>query len=141
MKNSTSISIDFYRNLGKLFYAIAAADNKVKKEEFDALKQIIKSKWLTVEFIEVSFGTDNISQIEIVFDWLFKDGEYNAKTCFEDFIAFKNKNEVLFTDNVKQLIMKTATAIASSFSGKNKSELIMLAKLSLAFQNKFNNEK
>jgi phosphomevalonate kinase len=134
MKNSTSISIDFYRNLGKLFYAIAAADNKVRKEEFDALKQIIKSKWLTVDFIEVSFGTDNISQIEIVFDWLFKDGEYNAKTCFEDFIAFKNKNEALFTDNVKQLIMKTATAIASSFSGKNKSELIMLAKLNMSFQ-------
>ncbi len=131
MEESKGISINFYRNLGKLFYAIAAADKNVRDEEYNKLKEIVKADWLPIDDIEDSFGTDTAYQIEIVFDWLRKEGEYDAKTCFDNFITFKKKNEHLFTDKIKQLIMKTATAIASSFSGKNKSELIMLANLNI----------
>lgn len=40
-------------------------------------------------------------------------------------------NKSLFTENRKRLILKTANAIASSFSNRNKSELIILAKLDI----------
>ncbi|MCF6294252.1 MAG: hypothetical protein L3J25_01020 [Flavobacteriaceae bacterium] len=131
MEESKDISINFYRNLGKLFYAIAAADKNVRDEEYNKLKEIVKADWLPIDDIEDSFGTDTAYQIEIVFDWLRKEDEYDAKTCFDNFIDYKKNNEHLFTDKIKQLIMKTASAIASSFSGKNKSELIMLANLNI----------
>jgi len=134
MEHSKNIMINFYRNLGKLFYAIAAADKNVREVEYNTLKEIIKAEWLNIDDVKDSFGTDTAYQIEIVFDWLYNDDEYNGKTCFNDFITFKKNNEQLFTNRIKQLIMKTATAIADSFSGKNKSELIMLANLNIELQ-------
>ena len=131
MEQSKISSINFYRNLGKLFYAIAAADRIVRDVEYNTLKNIIKAEWLDVDHIEDSFGTDTAYQIEIVFDWLYNDNECDAKVCFKDFITYKKNNESLFTDKIKKLIMKTATAIANSFSGKNKAELIMLANLNI----------
>lgn len=134
MKTTKSIQIDFYRNLGKLFYAIAACDGNVNNAEYDTLKELVKNDWLPFDNFEDSFGTDITFQIEFVFNWLTKEEEFDTVSCFDDFIRFKTKHERLFTKPVKSLIMNTATAIASSFSGKNKSELIMLAKLNMNFK-------
>jgi len=128
MKN---LNIHFYQNLGKLFYAMAASDNTVREEEFTVLKEIVKSQWLDIDPIEDDFNTDAAYQIEVVFDWLNNQDDLNATSCFNDFIAYKNEQKHFFTDKIKQLILKTARAIASSFSGINKSELIMLAKLNI----------
>lgn len=119
----------FYRNLGKLFYAIAAADKVVREDEINSLKEIVKSEWLRVDDVEDDFGSDSAFQIEIVFDWLVEQ-DLPAAECFSDFEFFINEHDNLFTSSIKKLIWKTANSIASAFSGKNKSELIMLAKLS-----------
>lgn len=71
------------------------------------------------------------TKIEIVFDWLKNENNLDAKSCYNDFINYKNEQKHLFTSKVKKLIIKTARAIAASFSGINKSELILLAKLDL----------
>jgi hypothetical protein len=125
-----SLNIKFYQNIAKLFYAIAAADKIIKPIEFDALKDFIKREWLSVEDTEDDYKTDAAYQIEIVFDWLTTQ-ELDADTCFNDFIEYKNEHKYFFTDALNTLILKTAGAIAASFSGENKSELIMLAKLSM----------
>ena len=134
MDNTKSLSISFYRNLGKLFFAIAATDKTVKDIEFDTLKNLVKTQWIPLDNIEDSYGTDTAFQIEIVFDWLNNDEELNAEACFNDFLTFKKNHKVFFTEKVNSLIMDTANKIAESFSGKNKSELIMLAKLSMALK-------
>ena len=129
------MTLKFYQNLGKLFYAVAAVDNTVEDIEFAKLKELVKAQWLKLDTIEDVFGTDAAYQIEIVFDWLNAQGNLNAKACFDDFIAYKNKQKHLFTDNAKQLILKTARAIATSFLGINKSELIFLANLDMELKN------
>jgi len=126
MGSTTENTVEFYQNLGKLFYAIAASDNSVNELEILALKRIVKTEW-------TSF--DDASQIVQVFDWLNVDQEYDADVCFKNFVSFKHRNEHLFKDSTKQLISKTANEIASSFAGRNKSELIMLARLDLEFKN------
>jgi hypothetical protein len=131
MTSKKHMTLKFYQNLGKLFYAIAAADNKVREAEMNKLKELVKKEWLDVDDIEDGFGTDAAYQIEIVFDWLTRDEELNSKACYADFIAYKTDQKHLFTENVNQLILKTANAIAESFSGKNKSELMLLAKLNI----------
>ena len=128
------LNVHFYESLGKLFYAIAAVDRVVRPEEFNKLKEIVKSKWLNIDPIEDDFGTDSAYQIEIVFDWLNNQNELNSEALFNEFITYKNEQNHFYTDAIIRLILKTATVIASSFSGVNKSELIMLAKLTLEFK-------
>lgn len=125
------LTLKFYQNLGKLFYAIAAADKDVRVEEFDKLKELVKKYWLDVDIIEDAYKTDAAFQIEILFDWLNEKENLDIKGCYNTFVKYKNEQPHLFTDNIKKLILKTAYDIALSFSGLNKSELIMLAKLDL----------
>lgn len=131
MMTKKKMTLKFYQNLGKLFYAIAASDGSVRDAEFDKLKTFVKKQWLTIDDIEDGFGTDAAYQIEVVFDWLNRDEEYNAKTCYDDFVSFKKSQSHLFTEDVKRLILKTASSIAHAFAGINKAELIMLAKLDM----------
>ncbi|CAH8282364.1 hypothetical protein EV196_105252 [Mariniflexile fucanivorans] len=126
--------LEFYQNIGKLFYAIAAADKKVHPTELSKLKGLVKEKWLDVDLTENDESKDAAKHIEIVFDRL-KNKALDAETCFEDFLTFKKNHPSLFTADVKMLIMKTANGIATSFSGLNKSELIMLAKLDIELKN------
>jgi hypothetical protein len=125
------MTMQFYRNLGKLFHAIAAADGNVRDIEFDKLKTIVKSQWLAIDDLEDTFGTDAAYQIEVVFDWLNAHDKINVEACYDDFVTYKNSQSHLFTTDVKRLILKTASTIAYAFSGINKSELIMLAKLDI----------
>ncbi|RSK40427.1 hypothetical protein [Mangrovimonas spongiae] len=131
MKSEKTMSLRFYQNLGKLFYAVAAVDKTVREQEINELKKLVKKEWLSVDDLEDEFGTDAAYQIAIVFDWLINNEHPNSATYYNDFISYKQEQEHLFTKKVKQLIFKTAQAIAESFSGKNKSELMLLAKLSM----------
>lgn len=130
MNNSTNpgFAQKFYQNLGKLFYAVAASDKVVKMEEIDTLKDIVEQEWVSIDDYQDEFGTDTAYQIEIIFDWL-EENQPDAFLAFEEFSDFKKEHEKLFNSNINKLIWKTADAIAASFAGKNKSELIMLSKL------------
>jgi len=131
MAAKSKMTLKFYQNLGKLFYAIAAADRKVREEEFNKLKELVKKEWLDVDIIEDAYNTDAAYQIEIIFDWLNEKENLNAEACYQAFVNYKNEQPHLFTIDIKKIILSTAHAIANSFSGLNKSELIMLAKLDL----------
>ncbi|MEH1008115.1 MULTISPECIES: hypothetical protein [unclassified Winogradskyella] len=131
MATKKKMTLAFYQNLGKLFYAIAASDGNVRPIEFDKLKNLVKTQWLDIDELEDTFGTDAAYQIEIVFDWLNEKEELNAEACFKDFIAYKKSQNHLFTPDIRRLTLKTASTIAYAFSGINKSELALLAKLDI----------
>jgi hypothetical protein len=120
----------FYQNLGKLFYAIAAADKVIREVEVKKLKQIVNTEWLNLGGVKDKSEIDAMRQIKIMFAQLAAQTQ-NPNDCMAEFKAFKKTNENLFTDDVKQLIWKTASAIATSFSGRNKSELILLVELGI----------
>ncbi len=133
MNTAQNIGITFYQNLGKLFYAIAASDKVVRPSEYESLRKIVKSEWMKVDDLEDDFGVDAAFQIEIVFDWLDYE-ELNAEESFAQFEAYFKENKFRFTDKLKQLVWSTCNAIAGAFSGKNKSELMMLGRLKLIFE-------
>lgn len=135
MKIKKELVHEFYQNLGKLFYAIAAADNNVRDEELDKLKAVINEEWLTNNSIEDRLKINVEDSIISTFKWLRSDNEYNAEACYNSFIAFKKKHELLFTRDINILILKTARVVAASFSRVNKSELIMLARLDIELKN------
>lgn len=121
----------FFQNLGKLFFAFASVDNNVKEEEVKAVTHLVKRYWLSEDVINTISKGDAEDAILKTFDWLCKDNDYNSEACYDSFISFKRQNESFFTDLINSLILKTVGEITASFSGQNKSELILLAKLSL----------
>lgn len=133
MKNTPKTMNGLYQNLGKLFYAVAISDGSVHVKEWDKVKKIVEEDWRYVDDFTDAYGTDAANQIEIVFDWLL---EYE-KTCdesFNDFKEFYEEHPHAFSEEIKSLTKKTASAIANAFSGKNKSELMLLAKIELLFK-------
>ena len=134
MKPSQNTIISFYESLGKLFYAIAAADNVVEEVEFNVLKETVKNKWTKIDPVDDDFHSDAAYQIETVFDWLNNEGFSNSETCYNEFLEFKKEHPSLFTKNIKSLILKTATKIAASVADLNKSELMLVARLSIEFK-------
>lgn len=123
---------EFYQNLGRLFYAVAAADHVIRKEEVEALKEVVEKEWMKRDRSKDVYGTDSALQIEIVFDWLDAN-KPEAEESFERFADFYKDHKELFPDSTKEDLMVTSNEIASAFRDKNKSELIMLAKLQTLF--------
>ena len=128
---NNELTRQFYQNLGKLFYAIAAVDNSVRKEEVSAVEKLVETYWLQQDLIDFQLQNEAKNAIMDTFKWLCEDNEYDAETCYTSFINFKKQNSSIFTDQINSLILKTASKITSSFSGQNKSEIIMLAKLNI----------
>ncbi len=120
--------LDFYHLLVKLFYCIAAADKKVRKEEIAELKKMLKSKWNQFDNSNFDFKEDTAYQIEVVIDWLLENG-YSSEQLLIDLKNFMEKHESLFTLKVRKLILETAQSVSESFSGNNKSELVFLSRL------------
>jgi len=123
----------YYQNLGMLFYAIAAADKVVKKQEYNALCEIVKNEWKDTDHTKDTFGSDAVSQMLIVFEW-FDYEAMDANECFTDFKEFYEEHTSWFTDQRKRMIYNTAQIIADAFAGSNKSELIMLSRIALLFK-------
>lgn len=132
MRNSERIQNEFYQHLGKLFYAIAMADKQVKRKEAQQLQKDITKYWLELDAVKDEFGEDAAHQIGIVFDWLRYE-EAQGAAYFNAFAEFYRDHPDIFDPHIKSLILRTCNDIASSFAGKNKSELILLAKLQTLF--------
>ncbi len=128
MKASSNTMIHFYQQLGKLFYSIAAVDGTVRKEEIEKLIEIVQKEWVPIETTLNEYGDDSAYQIEIVFDWLVEK-EWNSSKVIPNFKIFKKEHPSLFTPQINDLILKTAYAIAESFSGEQKTELDLINEL------------
>ena len=129
MLNSERIGNEFYQNLGKLFYAIAMTDQKVRPAEIKRLRKYVRQAWLDVDEIKDELGTDAAYQIEIVFDWLQDYDNVGGEVYFNEFKRFHKEHPEKFTPKIKELILETADSIATSFAGKNKSEILLLQRL------------
>ncbi|WP_046756693.1 hypothetical protein [Kordia jejudonensis] len=126
-------AVVFYQHLAKLFYAIALADKKIKKAEFEVMKKEISVLSLRENYTITTAKIDIEHHITATFKILYFE-KASSEACFDDFIAYKKANESLFTEKVKSAILKIASKISASFSDVNKSELILLGKLSIAFK-------
>lgn len=129
MSLDKGVSLQFYQNLGKIFYAIAVADHVVRDEEYTTVINLVETYWLPEDPVLLSSKSDEKNAIIDTFKWLYEHKEEDADECYKSFISFKKSNPSIFTKNINALILKTVGKIAMSFSGQNKSELILLAKL------------
>jgi glycosidase len=130
MKSNIKTTETFYHNLGKLFYAVAFADKTVRKEEVETLREYVKKHWLSYDDLKDVFDSDAAHLIEIVFEGV-QAFEETSKDMLDAFISYKNEQPHLFTEKVNQLIIETSKAIAYSYAGINKSELVIISQLEI----------
>jgi len=130
MKSNIKTTETFYHNLGKLFYAVAFADKTVRKEEVDTLQEYVKEYWLDYDHLMDVFDSDAAYLIQIVFDGA-QAFEESSNDMYDAFVSYKNEQPQLFTKKVNRLIVETSRAIAYSYAGINKSELIMISQLEI----------
>lgn len=131
--NALTQKVSFSKNLARLFYAIAATDKRVHEAEVRSMKRLIQTSWSDILEQKNNEPIDQIYQIELEFKRLVEENS-DPIECFNDFIDFKEKNQAQFDQDINELIWKTSNAIVHAFSGKNKSELILLTKLKMNLQ-------
>lgn len=123
---------ELYKELGKLFYHIAAADGKVAASEKETLQQLVETNWKPLESSADRFGTDRAYLISFAFD--YEEAEGGAENGYESFEKFYRENESAFTPVIISNILQTGKAIASVYRSKNKSEQEVLNKINNLFQ-------
>ncbi len=134
LKTPREINTAFYHSLGKLFYAIAAADKIVRPKELKKLQSCVEKYWLDLDHLQDVFRADPAYVIEVIFDGSIGFNRTSAD-AYTSFLKYYREQKQGFTPQVKSLVLKTARAIATSFSGINKAELILIKKLELEFNN------
>ena len=120
-------------NLGKLFYAVAVADKKIEEEEIAALKTNILQRWDSPDSKPNGLVLDGHQEIFTIFKEL-QNTRAESETCYMQFQEFFNEHKQLFNEDLRKLIWDTTQGIASSYAKKNKSELIVLAKLKMLLE-------
>jgi hypothetical protein len=120
----------FYQKLGYLFYSVAHSDRTVSDDELNALQQIIREDWLSLDDNIDAFGSDTAYQIHIIFDFL-REKNYNSESAYNVFSRYFKEHIQLFSDDVIDRVFHSANRIADSLNGRNKSELRTLSRLHL----------
>lgn len=120
-------------NLGKLFYAVAMADKKIEEEEIAALKTNILQRWDSPDSKPNGLVLDGHQEIFTIFKEL-QNTRAESETCYMQFQEFFNEHKQLFNEDLRKLIWDTTQGIASSYAKKNKSEIIVLAKLKMLLE-------
>lgn len=129
--NQTKEELDlFYKQLGMVFYAIASADKSIALEEEEKLQQMVAKLWIPFAVLRNNEQGLSARHIEKMFN-ILSENMPNAREALFTFSAFKNAHPAIFTNDTKELIWRTAVAIADAFSAKNKSELVMLSELGM----------
>lgn len=117
-----------YKELGNLFYAIAAADKHIRHEEKEALDDEIRFAWKHYEDSKDRFGSDRAYLIQFEFEAM-EDGIVPSEEAYESFETYFKEFEASFDIYTKRRIFNSARHIAESAKRINKKELACLEKL------------
>jgi len=115
----------FYEAIGHAFYAVAHADKKVSKEEFQTLIKIVRDEWAPLENETDEFGEDIAFQIVAVFDWL-SENDVKDKEAIHHFKNYVEEHPKLFhNEKIQKKILSTCEKIAEATHGINKKENVL----------------
>jgi uncharacterized tellurite resistance protein B-like protein len=118
----------FYKELGRLLYAIAAADGSITQNKVRTLKRIVSEQLVPQEVATDHFGTDQAYITEFEFDVL-SDRDASVEGAFDSFIAYMARHRNDLSEERRQLIYDAAEAVAQAFHGKGRHELPLMKEL------------
>ncbi len=118
----------YYKELGKLLYAVAKADGKINPNEVQELKRIIKSELVPAEKETDKFGTDAAFYTEFEFE-AYEELDMDADLAYDSFISFVKEHNNYVTLEMREKAYFLATNVSDAFKGKNKAEKNLINRL------------
>ncbi|WP_425657642.1 hypothetical protein [Tenacibaculum ascidiaceicola] len=113
---------EFYKSIANLFYAVSMADKNMTVEEKKSIVKRVEKNWSTSE---------NKSDSELIYETLREliKEKVTSETAYESFKEYYLVHKEEFSKNVIHDLLAASHEISSSYARKNKSELIILARL------------
>ena len=121
----------FYKELGNLFYAIAAADKGIGPIERKKLDDEVQFAWRHYDHTADRFGTDRAFLIEFEFEAM-EDEMVSAEDAYKSFEDYFEESKKQIDQPTRKRIYNSALHIAESIRKVNVAEhkyLIRLKKL------------
>lgn len=118
----------FYKALGDLFYAIAAADKKIRTEEREKVDSEIQYAWKHFDNSTDRFGSDRAFLAEFEFEAL-EESMIPADEAYAAFSDYFKEHSSYIDQNTRQRIFSSARHIAEAIRKINVEELEYLVKL------------
>lgn len=119
---------DRYRSLGYLFYSVAWCDRNLIQAEIDSLKHVVNTHWLVVDRNYDELGIESARYIEVTFDHAM-DIRMPARAAYAIFAESQVKEPDRFDQKTKELILRSAMAIAEASGSVNRSEAARISEL------------
>ncbi len=118
----------FYKELGKLLYAIAIADETVTEQEKAAVSKLIRERLLHRERDEDRFGSNEAWITQFSFDTA-EDSYTNAEEAFQEFLDFAKAYKHELTDQDLDVCISLSEHMADAHQHVNEKEHAMLKEL------------
>lgn len=114
--------------MGKVLYAIAAADGKIHPAEVARMRALVREELVPVESSHDQFGTDNAYYVEFEFETL-ADRDFPAADAYHSFKAYVKEFEGKIDPEMKQTCLSVARKVAEAVRGVNQAESAFLSDL------------
>jgi len=118
----------FYKELGKLLYAMALADNSISKEEKEEVSKQIAERLLHKEVDADQFGTNEAWITQFSFDTTEEIGT-SAEEAFDEFLSFIKQYRNELTEQEIEICYRLSDHISNAYRHVNKKESKMLTSL------------
>lgn len=127
MNNMRTNYLKIYEQLGYLFYALASADKRLRKIEFEILKKDVEREWIPLESSTDEYGTDAANYIYFTYDSLLEQ-DLPPMEAFNSFCEYFRQHAGAFDDEVRRKIKTTAEHMSKAV-GNNHTEAYMIKEL------------
>lgn len=118
----------FYKELGKLLYAMSLADKTISKEEKEEVSKQIAERLLHKEMDADQFGTNEAWITQFSFDTSEDAGE-QAEEAFEEFLSFVKQHRNELTAQEIDICYRLSEHVANAYRHVNKKESNILRTL------------
>ena len=118
----------FYKELGKLLYAMALADKTITKEEKEEVSKQIAERLLHKEVDADQFGSNEAWITQFSFDTTEEVGG-SGEEAFEEFLTFIKQYRNELTEQEIEICYRLSEHVANAYRHVNKNESKMLISL------------
>lgn len=118
---------DFYKSIANLFYAVSMADKNMTVDEKKSIVKRVEKNWNT---------SKDASESELIYAelrLLLKE-KTTSDDAYENFKNYYTTHQKEFSKETIHNLLAASHEISDATASKNKSELIILAKLYKLFQ-------
>jgi uncharacterized tellurite resistance protein B-like protein len=123
----------FYRELGKLIYAIAKADGTIQQEEVDMFRETLRKRLQPLEASMDDFGVDSAFYTELQFEAML-DETTKMDEAFESFMNYVDENKSQFSPEMKEATLLIIKDIAEAYQGIITEEQMLIDKVKAKFE-------